>query len=68
MNRCRTIVTVQPDGAVLMSCERCDYSAEVAKEIIARPLGDCLVGTGLLRVIYHVEHVENGVPAHQLAG
>ena len=64
--RCRTIVAVEPDGGLRITCERCDYYAEIPKSAIGLPLGDCVTGTLLLRVVFHVEHIENEVPAHAL--
>ena len=63
----RTTVDIEPDGTVRFGCDACDYYAKVPKSEIARPLGDCLVGSAVLSVIFHVEHIHNDKTVKELS-
>jgi hypothetical protein len=61
-----TRVYVNEDRGLTVICDACDYRDIVTMEQIRGVFGPDLVGNAVLRVVYHVEHVENQVPAELL--
>lgn len=60
------VVQVEENRALTIKCSKGDYSINLEIEEIRRPFGPDQVGNGLLRVLWHVLHVENGVPEELL--
>jgi hypothetical protein len=61
-----TRVRVNADRGLTIACDAGDYSADVPLAVIRGVFGPDMVGEAVLRVVYHVEHVENGTPAELL--
>jgi len=61
-----TRVRVNEKRGLTVTCDACDYRAEVPLEAIRGVFGPDMVGNAVLRVVYHVQHVENGVPEELL--